>query len=74
MIEVMNIRSVKLALTQPAGLRLEPGGGCTDGGTDEEGQDRGVRQGEYIIMLLRGGRERGEEMRGDGLENGALLG
>lgn len=42
--------------------------------THEEGQDRGVRQGEYIIMLVRGERERGEEMRGDGLENGHLLG
>lgn len=42
--------------------------------TYEEGQDRGVRQGEYIIMLARGERQRGEEMRGDGLENGHLLG
>lgn len=33
-----------------------------------------MRQGEYIIMLVRGERERGEEMRGDGLENGHLLG
>lgn len=42
-----------------------------NGGSDEEGQDRGVRQGEYIIMLLR---EKRKEMRGDGLENGHLLG
>lgn len=45
----------------------------TAGGTDEEGQDRGVRQGEYIIMLVRGDKERGEKMRSDGLENGHLL-
>lgn len=30
--------------------------------------------GEYIIMLVRRGRQRGEEKRGDGLENGHLLG
>lgn len=44
------------------------------GGTDEEGQDRGVRQREYIIMMVKGERKRGEEMRSDGLENGHLLG
>ncbi len=30
--------------------------------------------GEYIIMLVRREKERGTEMRGDGLENGHLLG
>lgn len=43
--------------------------------TYEEGQDRGVRRGGGgIIMLGSGGRQRGEEMGGDGLENGHLLG
>lgn len=44
--------------------------------TYEEGQDRGVRHGRGvgIIMLGSGGRQRGEEMGGDGLENGHLLG
>lgn len=42
--------------------------------SDEEGQDRGVRQEEYIIMLVRKEREKRAEIRGDGLENGHLLG
>lgn len=74
MMDMMNIRSVKLILTQLAGLRRKAREGCTDGVTYEEGQDRGVRRGEYIIMLERGERQRGEEMGGDGLENGHLLG
>ena len=39
-------------------------------GADEEGQGSllCLRQGEYIIMMVRGERERGAEMRSDGLE------
>lgn len=42
--------------------------------SEEEEQDRGARQEEYIIKLVRKEREKGAEIRGDGLENGHLLG
>lgn len=70
MTDVMNIRSVKLTLSQSAGQR----GGRQ--GRDErmEGQARGVRQGGVHNNAGERGEIRGEEIRGDGLENGHLLG
>lgn len=36
---------------------MEAGEGRTDEETHEEGQDKGVRQGEYIIMVVSGERK-----------------
>lgn len=72
--DVRNIRRVKLISKQLAGWKMEAREGGTDGASYEEGQDSGVRQGEYIIILARGERQRREEIKGGGLENGHLLG
>lgn len=65
--DTLNIRSVKVISTLLAGWRRPTAAGWSDGVTYEERQDGGV-------ALGRGERQRGEEMAGDGLENGHLLG